>query len=87
MCGGVKIFCATWRAFMMTMMWEEPDIWIAWLIPHLRANNSTSVDVILISMMKCLLQRVVKRVNMSNGYSVVVFDTGIWDDNDYIQFW
>ena len=48
-CRWIKIFCATWMASVIMMMWEEPGIWTAWLILHLMANNSTSIDVILMA--------------------------------------
>ena len=32
----------------MMMMQEELGIWTTWLIPHLKSNNSASVQVILI---------------------------------------
>ena len=42
-----KIHLTEWIVSVMTMMWEASEIWMAWLILHLIANDSASVDVIL----------------------------------------
>jgi len=39
--------CTKWMESMITMIQVTSVIWIAWLIPHLTANNSASVMVTL----------------------------------------
>ena len=40
-----KILLVVWIESVIMMIFEIPDIMVAWLIPYLMANNSASVDV------------------------------------------
>ena len=44
-----KIFWAAWIELVTMIIWEMSGNWVAWLILHLIANNSTSVMIILIA--------------------------------------
>ena len=44
-----KILWAAWIELVTMIIWEMSGNWVAWLILHLIANNSTSVMIILIA--------------------------------------
>ena len=44
-----KILWAAWIELVTIIIWEMSGNWVAWLILHLIANNSTSVMIILIA--------------------------------------
>jgi len=70
------------------MMQEDPGIQTTWLIPYLMANDSVSVDVILMTWWSVFenIQRVIERMNMSNRYSNIISDANVWDNNDCAWF-
>ena len=76
-----NLFWAVWIELIITIIYEILETWIAWLIPHLIANNSVSVVVTLIAWWSVFLM-VGVRMNIGNRYSNIVLDTSIQNDND-----